>query len=163
MILRGIQPYYFSSTTQPVHKEHNDIATIYKHQVAIGRDNFIRDRLSKYFKVSMSRHYKNGQSKYKFAIWTKETLSKLTNVHLDSWKPYCNLTHENTTSANDNSQIHQDKVDKIDAIQEAQKDLMFEQTKWFDISSESFEQMNIQSINRRINIANHIIQTEKQK
>ena len=35
MILQGMQIYHSSSTSQLVHKEHNDIANIYEHQAAI--------------------------------------------------------------------------------------------------------------------------------
>ena len=68
----------------------------------------------------------------------KAIISNPVNIHVDSWKTYCNLIHENIKSFNEKSQIHQDKLGEINAIQTEQMDLTFEPTKWFDIPNESF-------------------------
>ena len=93
----------------------------------------------------------------------KAIISNLINIHIDPWKTYCNLIHENSISANEKNKIHQDKIGETNAIQAEQKDLTFKQTKWFFISSELFEQINMQSINRWISISKHIIRSSKRK
>lgn len=85
MILQRLQPFYHSSRPQPFHQDTNEILHMYKHQAVIGWDNFIRGRISKYFKVFMSRHYKKIRSKRKPDIWVKAIISNMLNIHLDSW------------------------------------------------------------------------------
>ena len=63
-------------------------------------------------------------------------------------KIYCNVIHENTTSTNQNNQIYHDKIGERKTIQVEQKDFTFEHTKWFNISNELFEHINVQSIHR---------------
>ena len=105
----------------------------------------------------MSKHYKNIRSKRQPDIWEKAIIPNIINIHLDSRKNYYNLMYDNKKLENENSQLHQDKFCEINSIQAEIKELTLEQMKWFDIGQDSFEHMNMQSINKWVMIAKPII------
>ena len=87
----------------------------------------------------------------------------MITIYLDFWKNYCNLIRDNTNSANEQNQPHEDKIYEINVISAETKDLKFEHMKWFDLGHELFERMSTQAINKWIMILKRIIRSSKQK
>lgn len=92
---RRMQYFYYSSTSQPSKEDPKMIICIYEHWSIISWDNFIRSRISKCFKIFMSQHYNNIGSKNEPDLWVNPIVSTLINIHLDTWKTYCDLIHDN--------------------------------------------------------------------
>ena len=62
-------------------------------------------------------------------MWENAIISNLLNIHIETWKNYCETFHENNSKQKQIDQLHEEKIHEISTIKDEANGLTNDQSK----------------------------------
>ena len=142
-----------------------ELDKLLSYQNSIGWNNFIRGRLTKHFKSSITKYYKTNKlgKKYEATTWMKNIIQGVWNIHLDDWSFFCRSIFDSGNGTigvpitkKTLLQLVTKYYDEVQAL-----DLLSSKQIWFTRDIIEYQQFSVDSLRRRISISKRILKTCK--